>query len=310
MDCRSLEMQKILACPSCGGFFEHSDNSLTCIKCDKRFPILHGVVYFADDVKDQEQLEAWEEGIFPNEQYWNSWLKERVPSIEANLRDLKRKLIDSLVLDLGSGALVPTAPIKLLYNPKNIVSVDFSYNMIKNQGDVTLRLLKMSDEGILRVVFDLNQSKLPFIDSVFDVVVGVFILHHLRNPARLLLEVKRVLKPTGICWFLEVCKPYISISLMNIDLAERKDFYINISRRFDRPMRYRDWQKTFARFFSIKYFGIPPDSYRRAKSFGFFRRMPKALQTLAMKIQFLIRILFASKKYEAMVVIMAKNKIK
>jgi len=309
MDCGSLETQKILACPSCGGVFEHSNNSLTCIKCGKRFPILNGVVYFLEDVNDQEQLESWEEWVFQNEPNSDFCLTERVSSINANLKDLKSKLIDSLVLDLGSGALFPTAQIKLLYKPKNIGSMDFSYNMIKNQGDVTLRLLKMSDEGILRIVFDLNQSRLPFNNSVFDVVVGIFTLHHLRDPVRLLLEVKRVLKPTGICWFLEACKPYVS--LMNIDLAgDKKDSYIKISRRFDRLLRYRDWQKLFARFFSIKYFGIPPDSYRRAKSFGFFRSMPKALQTLAMKIQFLIRLLFAPKGYEAIVVVIAKKKKK
>jgi len=45
---------------------------------------------------------------------------------------------------------------------------------------------------------DLNSEKIPFPDNFFDVVICSEVIEHIYNTDRLLIEIKRILKPSGI----------------------------------------------------------------------------------------------------------------
>lgn len=51
-------------------------------------------------------------------------------------------------------------------------------------------------------VFRATGEHLPFADSSFDVIVSVWVLEHLREPGRVLAEIRRVLRPGGRFLFL------------------------------------------------------------------------------------------------------------
>ncbi len=48
--------------------------------------------------------------------------------------------------------------------------------------------------------FVLSEERLPFPAAVFDVVISNHVIEHVSNPARHLEEIRRVMKPTGICY--------------------------------------------------------------------------------------------------------------
>lgn len=48
-------------------------------------------------------------------------------------------------------------------------------------------------------------ERLPFMDQSFDIVVGLFILHHLADLGQGIAEISRVLKPGGKAVFYETC---------------------------------------------------------------------------------------------------------
>ena len=62
--------------------------------------------------------------------------------------------------------------------------------------------LKMLQQGELSTGVNLDASSLPFKDASFDVVTSIAMFHHLptkKDRLNFLKEIKRVLKPRGIC---------------------------------------------------------------------------------------------------------------
>lgn len=87
------------------------------------------------------------------------------------------------ILDIGSGTGFWMG--KGRRPLKNVVAYDISENMLK---EIKADCLKVCGDAY----------KLPFKDGIFDKVICISTLHHLREPEAILLEVKRVLKPKGI----------------------------------------------------------------------------------------------------------------
>lgn len=57
---------------------------------------------------------------------------------------------------------------------------------------------KLRAEGIEAVESDVSNDKLPFEDAVFDIVASTEMLEHIPNPAFVIAEAYRVLKPGGL----------------------------------------------------------------------------------------------------------------
>ena len=69
--------------------------------------------------------------------------------------------------------------------------------------------------------WDGDREPIPYSDETFDVVYAFHFLEHLADPARMLAEIQRVLRPGGL---LNLCVPYYSSQLQAMDLSHRHAF--------------------------------------------------------------------------------------
>lgn len=91
------------------------------------------------------------------------------------------------LLDIGGGDGKYAFAFKNAFRVEELYGVDMSVGAVRigNAG------------GIKMSCTDLNHSKLPYVDSFFDIVFAGEIIEHLLSPDGLMDEVKRVLKPGG-----------------------------------------------------------------------------------------------------------------
>lgn len=100
------------------------------------------------------------------------------------------------VLDLGCGPGSITLGLADAVAPGEVVGVDLQPSQVE-------QARALSDvRGVRNVRFEVaNVYRLPFPDGSFDVAFGNAVLMHLREPARALAEVRRVLRAGGIAGF-------------------------------------------------------------------------------------------------------------
>ena len=142
------------------------------------------------------------------------WFKyERIPGLLASSYEkASRMVIDSYyrqvadeivsnirqgrVLDLGTGpGYLPVEIVKRAPDI-NITGVDLSRKLIH------MARINAQQEGLSsQLRFEVgNSARLRFDDSVFDMVISTGMLHSLKNPVHVLMEVKRVLKLGADAW--------------------------------------------------------------------------------------------------------------
>lgn len=138
---------------------------------------------------------------------------ERIPALFASIYDKACSLVvgsyyrgvaeeilsefrQGRLLDLGTGPgylpleIAKQAPLVI------VVGIDLSHPFIRMAKERALQA-ELAD----RVRFELgNAAKLRFQDETFDRVISTGMLHMLRDPAKMLSECRRVLKPGGEAW--------------------------------------------------------------------------------------------------------------
>jgi 2-polyprenyl-3-methyl-5-hydroxy-6-metoxy-1,4-benzoquinol methylase len=80
--------------------------------------------------------------------------------------------------------------------------------------EIALERIRRSGSG---VVIAAMAEHLPFRDGCFDVVVGLQVLEHVQDPAAVIREVYRILKPGG--WFYLTCPNYLSFCEGHYDVV-------------------------------------------------------------------------------------------
>ena len=139
------------------------------------------VTKWTSQLKWRRDYDKWVDGRIWQENYW----QEEIEELCQNIDDLESKKI----LDLGCG--MGGFSVALSRNEIDVVPLDFNSDycqITKLRGErYDLRLSPVNGMG----------EQLPFRNCSFDAVTCFDVLEHVYNPAQVLSEAYRVLKPGG-----------------------------------------------------------------------------------------------------------------
>jgi len=130
--------------------------------------------------------------IWKSEEYHSFWQQSHLSYLDRVERRLLRSLIEEgeWFIDIGGGYGRLMDIYKNRYS--NCVITDYSMSMLQ---DSNRYLIRNGINNVCLVAADVHY--LPFINGVFDSAMMVRLIHHIENPAPVLHEVHRILKPSG-----------------------------------------------------------------------------------------------------------------
>jgi ubiquinone/menaquinone biosynthesis C-methylase UbiE len=115
------------------------------------------------------------------------------------------------VLDVACGTGEFERIVLLAHPTQEIVGVDFSESMVA--------IARQKARTFPQVSFQVaTASALPFADHQFDVVVCANAFHYFDDPIVALMEMKRVLKPTGKVVILDWCRDFFLCRVCDVVL--------------------------------------------------------------------------------------------
>lgn len=132
--------------------------------------------------------------------------------VEASIRETLRRLhvrAGDCVLDVGCGTGALLEALSLAAPKAKLSGVDLSGEML----DVAVRSLEPAIE--LKQAY---AEALPFGDGAFDIVVSTNVFHFIRHPVLALLEMRRVLKPSGGVVITDWCDDFLACRVCNLFL--------------------------------------------------------------------------------------------
>jgi len=170
------------------------------------------------------------------------WLRyERIPSvlassyekasrmvIEGYYRQVAEEIVSHIrqgaMLDLGTGPGYLPVEIAKRTPDVSIIGLDLSRNLIR-------RAMATAHQAGLtsRLRFEVgNAARLPYDADAFDMVISTGMLHSLKNPVSVLLEIKRVLKPGAEAWIYDPANVmrYIDRNKWRASLNLRERFFL------------------------------------------------------------------------------------
>jgi len=100
------------------------------------------------------------------------------------------------VLEIGCGVGIVSAHLTNRYN-MNVVGIDLDSEQI-----AIARMYNKENEHLRFIEAD--ATKLPFGDQEFDMVLSIYVLHHMGNWEKPLEEINRVIKPDGYFIFYDL----------------------------------------------------------------------------------------------------------
>jgi SAM-dependent methyltransferase len=217
------------------------------------------------------KLHSKVEGRFENFIYKsiiNAW-DDFFDFLSLNVKDLE-------VLDYGCG-VGPVIKKVVKFNPKKITGIDISEVSIAKAKE------NFQDSNFKIDLFVDNCEKTKFDDGKFDLVYGLGILHHL-DTSKCVLEISRILKPSGKLLFIEPLgtNPLINLYRFLTPGSRSKDEHPLISKDFDII------KKKFSQI-NLKYYGLSTliffPFYSSSKKSFIFKMLTK-LDQILFKIKF------------------------
>ncbi len=107
------------------------------------------------------------------------------------------------VLDIGTG----TAQIPIILadlRPKwHITAIDLARSML-TIAEKSIREKNKSSQITLQLI---DGKKMPYPDNSFDLVISNSLIHHIPEPLRLLKEINRVIRPSGVVLLRDLFRP-------------------------------------------------------------------------------------------------------
>ena len=158
----------------------------------------------------------------------SSYAKATQLAFESYYRQVAEEIVsyfkEGTILDLGTGP--GHLPIEIMKRSRaiKIVGVDLSRKLIQMAKENAMEA-GVSD----RVSFEVgNAAKLRYNDKVFDMVISTGMLHSLKNPINVLIEINRVLKTGGETWIYDPARiiQFIDRKKWKASLNIRERFFL------------------------------------------------------------------------------------
>jgi len=126
------------------------------------------------------------------------------------------------LVDVGCGPGTITVGLARVVAPGEVLGIDVSPAMIERARALA------KEQGIAHIRFEVGQAEeLPVADETFDAALEHNLLEHVADPLRVLREIHRVLKPSGVIgladgdWGTMLLEPTIPEMLEGLALYER-----------------------------------------------------------------------------------------
>lgn len=173
-----------LQCPNCEKDLNLRGAEYHCASCQKNYPIIDGIANFLlnpVDAKIQDEFDSRAEekaGTVAAVRYWRPGLHNAMTRVVDSLKGSGT----GTILDIGCGT---GAVSGRWVGEATVYGVDCSVSQLKIARQAGLN------------VYRANALDLPFANEQFDLVTCNEVLQYIADPASLLSEVARVLKPRG-----------------------------------------------------------------------------------------------------------------
>jgi SAM-dependent methyltransferase/uncharacterized protein YbaR (Trm112 family) len=176
-----------LVCPSCLSTLRENKHNLTCVTCNKSYPIIKNIPILIDDEKSIFKIQNFENNKEAFFQPKNK-LSACLPTLsfnfvsKKNFFTVKSLFSDKYVNTLIIGSSIDGVGVSILKNDKKfqITNIDVSF------GDN------------IHLICDAHN--IPFENEQFDLVIIQAVLEHVIDPTRVVSQVWRVLKYNGIVY--------------------------------------------------------------------------------------------------------------
>jgi len=151
--------------------------------------------YPGDQTPAMREAHARRATEFADEAEWFRCVKNDFPKYLPFLKEECGIEFFGRILEIGAGGAWLSAELSRQPRVVEIVAIDFSQRLLREQAPKVFALLNANVAKITRMPGDFHQ--LDFASDYFDFVVSSAVLHHADNIVQVLREVKRVLKPGG-----------------------------------------------------------------------------------------------------------------
>lgn len=189
LDARLLEK---LQCPLCLGDIASSKKScsLSCKKCNKKFPVFSGIPFFEVGLskRAQEEAKRWNEMNIQEEYDFNDKISKYLMRIYKPMINYSLQCNEILEIGCGSGRLLK----EISTQNKNafVVGVDISINMLK----------VAQAKGLSSLMFAPAEA-LPFKKSSFDLILSGYYTFRYLERSRVYKDAYRILSKNGYLIF-------------------------------------------------------------------------------------------------------------
>ncbi|HPD13591.1 MAG TPA: methyltransferase domain-containing protein [Planctomycetota bacterium] len=218
-----MEFLDLLRCPACRGALRAGPQALDCPACSRRFEVVHGIPDFRPDSPGaprhgefcREVIARWPRTSYRD--LWQFYHGDECDALgrlwdrhEAEAPRRGERRWDTIVrhaaaagravgaggtaLDIGCG--VGSALFGLARRCALAVGIDILLT------DLLLAKKRFAEAGTGNVAFVCGSAlELPLADSCFDLLNATDVIEHVQEPARLLAEARRVMRPGAVLFF-------------------------------------------------------------------------------------------------------------
>lgn len=211
-------LQEVLACPKCQGAIKLENSMITCLNCNRSYPISHGIIDLRTGITKRGN---WDLNVFESAYRDKGFYKDvyeyaeldKIPRIAEAFRysrvkgrvvKLLKPLANSLILDLGSGNGYFIFDVLAHYLGQDIafIGLDIAEPNIER---LNYRVKEEHQENIIGLLGE--AENLPFNDGIFDIVICSEVIEHLFNPEQAIKHMYRSLKKGGRLFITTPARP-------------------------------------------------------------------------------------------------------